>query len=33
MQVEDAMDIDSGPGRNEDGAFFEEEKVQFVYIY
>ncbi|KAL9296381.1 hypothetical protein ACSQ67_022277 [Phaseolus vulgaris] len=27
MQVEDAMDIDSGPGRNEDGAFFEEEKV------
>jgi len=33
MQVEDDMDIDSGPGRNEDGDIFQEEKVQFVYIY
>ncbi|XP_014494619.1 DNA replication licensing factor MCM4 [Vigna radiata var. radiata] len=27
MQVEDAMDIDSGPGRNEEEVVFEEDKV------
>lgn len=27
------MDIDSGPGRNEEEVVFEEDKVRLVYIY